>query len=348
MWLLGIVIFIFLSGIASTTTAIPDECRQVEWQFSKHQKALTGHVIKTIDKPSESACETECYLEANCVSINFNELYLECQLNNATDESRAASLMDVPGWRYKPIMDQCVVNDCPVRKSFCQSGFGGLHSYRCFCSKCFSGARCEKGNFTVQFPRKLHEYHLRHPTKINLGSAFTAAAWLKTSALSGSWVQTIFSFAKHDSYNALFVYIMPASISIVMDNNERISDIPAPLMDDRWHHVTFTWIRGIWELYIDGVSKQNGRSLAESSTFSDVIAIFGQDQDSYGGGFTLNQCFVGSLSGVNVWSRVLNWEEIAKIFGGCNTMDGDAVQWGDLYPWDNMGEMEIDCPALCL
>ena len=45
--------------------------------------------------------------------------------------------------------------------------------------------------------------------------------------------------------------------------------------------------------------------------------IFGQDQDSYGGGFTQQQSFVGEMTGINFWDRVLSAAEISKLSKSC-------------------------------
>ena len=52
---------------------------------------MTGHVIKrgVVDNPGN--CQVMCYMDPNCVSINFGPSYgekYECELNNATNEDR--------------------------------------------------------------------------------------------------------------------------------------------------------------------------------------------------------------------------------------------------------------------
>ena len=50
---------------------------------------MTGHVIKrgVVDNPG--SCRVMCYMDPNCVSINFGPSHggkYKCELNNATDE----------------------------------------------------------------------------------------------------------------------------------------------------------------------------------------------------------------------------------------------------------------------
>lgn len=57
-------------------------------------KALTGHVIRTEKVTDERSCRVECYLEANCVSVNVGPNdggHHVCELNNGTDESPTLS-----------------------------------------------------------------------------------------------------------------------------------------------------------------------------------------------------------------------------------------------------------------
>ena len=57
-------------------------------------KALPGHVIRTEKVADEGSCRLKCYLEPNCVSINFGhggEGKHKCELNNGLDESPSHS-----------------------------------------------------------------------------------------------------------------------------------------------------------------------------------------------------------------------------------------------------------------
>ena len=64
------------------------------------------HVIETIKVVDIDLCELQCYLRPNCVSINFkttpdSEERHECELNNATHQSRDNALMKKDGYDYK-------------------------------------------------------------------------------------------------------------------------------------------------------------------------------------------------------------------------------------------------------
>ena len=69
--------------------------------------AMKNHVIRSEEVPNEGACRMLCYLEPNCVSINFGPLEGEkrkCELNNATDENQFTSFLEnEPAYTYRAI-----------------------------------------------------------------------------------------------------------------------------------------------------------------------------------------------------------------------------------------------------
>ena len=54
--------------------------------------------------------------------------------------------------------------------------------------------------------------------------------------------------------------------------------------------------------------------------------VLGQEQDS-GGRFDINQCFIGEMTGVNIWDHVLKDQEIARMSKSCLTGVGNVFQW---------------------
>ena len=78
-----------LHSIYSLTSFTDEECRIIEFKEPKGNKVMTGHVINTgvVDNPG--SCRVMCYMDPNCVSINFGPSHdgkYRCELNNATDE----------------------------------------------------------------------------------------------------------------------------------------------------------------------------------------------------------------------------------------------------------------------
>lgn len=56
--------------------------------------------------------------------------------------------------------------------------------------------------------------------------------------------------------------------------------------------------------------------------------VFGQDQDSLGGGFDTDDAFgPGQLADLNMWSRVLSGDEIAIQYQECQIPQGSVHAW---------------------
>ena len=59
-------------------------------------KELRGHVIKVEVVPNQESCRVLCFIEPNCVSINFGPKRkgkYKCELNNATEESKVVAML---------------------------------------------------------------------------------------------------------------------------------------------------------------------------------------------------------------------------------------------------------------
>jgi len=60
------IFYIFLSSA--------DNCRIVELNVSIASYTLLGHVFKRIEVTSPDVCEVNCFIEADCVSLNVGPL----------------------------------------------------------------------------------------------------------------------------------------------------------------------------------------------------------------------------------------------------------------------------------
>lgn len=69
--------------------------------------------------------------------------------------------------------------------------------------------------------------------------------------------------------------------------------------------------------------------------------MIGQDQDTLGGMFSQSESFLGKMSYIDIWSRVLTLEEILRHMNECNN-----TEMGDLYAWSDiqyhvMGDIKV-------
>ena len=85
-----------------------DDCRDIIFKEPVANRAMKNHVIRSEEVPNEGTCRLLCYMEPNCVSINFGPSDGEkhkCDLNNATDDNQLTIfLADEPSFTYLAIV----------------------------------------------------------------------------------------------------------------------------------------------------------------------------------------------------------------------------------------------------
>ncbi|PFX18685.1 Pikachurin [Stylophora pistillata] len=122
------------------------ECRSIVFKEPIRDKVMKGHLIRLVDVPHQGSCNVLCYLEPNCVSINFGPSqggnYI-CELNNASDESQGSSyLQSKQDHTYLSIENPCSSSPC-FNNGTCQAGYTEK-GFRCKCPLGFTGVNCKK------------------------------------------------------------------------------------------------------------------------------------------------------------------------------------------------------------
>ena len=116
-------------------------------------------------------------------------------------------------------------------------------------------------------------------------------------------------------------------IRLLVDGIDSNVTSPQRFTDGTWHSTCFAWSpeQGYYKLFLDGskiISDWKAVSLCCGG-----IVVFGQDQDLLGGGFDAGQAFGGSLTDINMWSRLLEVSEMESWTAGNKTLEGDWVNW---------------------
>lgn len=96
-------------------------------------------------------------------------------------------------------------------------------------------------------------------------------------------------------------------------------DTPISVLD-QWYHIAITrnGDAGYMEFYIDGVLQKRDDGYSKTSMNIERIFI-GNDQDSLGGDFALNNQFFGSFSELRIYDMVKSSMEIESIYNEiCN------------------------------
>ena len=137
-------------------------------------------------------------------------------------------------------------------------------------------------------------------------TAFTVEAWVWTSNLLKNG--TVLSFAATGTavdaneaalYNTRDLQPIVANL---FANTQAVS-----VADGQWHHLAMTWTNsGELRLYKDGALAVSSNGFKTGTALRDFGSlVLGQDQDSFGGGFDVNQALEGMLDEVRLWSEAL-------------------------------------------
>jgi MSHA biogenesis protein MshQ len=145
---------------------------------------------------------------------------------------------------------------------------------------------------------------------------FSVAVWFKTSVEKEQ--QKIFHALGNNPnddeleislYNSDYVYIKVRNKSQYLKSTIEFTDA-------RWHHLVLTRVDENVCLFIDGAAQRcdSGVSGGELSVVNNDAVVMGQEQDEFGGGFSVEQNFVGYLDEFKIFDVKLSDNEINSIY----------------------------------
>ncbi|XP_053190006.1 neuronal pentraxin-2-like [Scomber japonicus] len=184
--------------------------------------------------------------------------------------------------------------------------------------------------FMLDFPMRTNYMYARMKRAV-VNEIFAMTICLRLKSGEGPGLGTPFSYAVPGQANEL-VLIEWGNNPMELLINDKAVTIPITMTDGKWHHVCVTWTTrdGVWEAYQDGVKKGSGQNLSPwhpikpGGTF-----ILGQEQDTMGGRFDVTQSFMGELSDLQFWSRVLTPNEIYSQATCGGHLVGDVMSWSE-------------------
>ena len=154
------------------------------------------------------------------------------------------------------------------------------------------------------------------PAILNGFGDITAAMWLKTTKTGQ---QALISGANAGNSNEYLIFLADASTLRLYTGGSASAglswNLPFSIADDAWHHLAVvrndTLDRAA--AYLDGTPLTLWGVGMTTVDIEPEGLVFGQDQDSVGGGFQSSQAFLGSLDDLSVYTRVLTDAEIAEL-----------------------------------
>ena len=176
---------------------------------------------------------------------------------------------------------------------------------------------------------------------------FTVCHWDKMSYFS-TVINTIWSYCYTKTANSsLWCIQMDYALLFSTGNrdvlltawleNHILSGKIVPFPHRKWNHICWSYssYTGNNNLYFNGklLASQNLGFRSEKpivddyNDIYDAALIIGQEQDSVGGGYSVNQLYSGDISGFNIWDHTLT-EDIVKEFAECKrNSKGNIVKW---------------------
>ena len=117
---------------------------------------------------------------------------------------------------------------------------------------------------------------------------------------------------------------------------------------DEWQNICFTWDADsrVESFYLNGQLKTIETSDPTHSLLPGGTIVLGQEQDSVGGSFQLNQAFAGEIYGLQMLNRALSAKEVSAVFqaGMCASstpLPGSHLSWSDFLGAERHGEVEV-------
>ncbi|XP_061525630.1 sushi, von Willebrand factor type A, EGF and pentraxin domain-containing protein 1 isoform X5 [Phycodurus eques] len=306
------------------------------------------------------ACNCAVGFAGDRCEVNIDECNSAPCLNGAScldgvNDFRCECVQGYIGPICEVDVDECDPNPC-VNGASCMDGLG---SYTCRCLPGFNGTRCEtemSSAFNLDFEVSgIHGYVLMDGVMPPL-TEITCTFWMRSSDTTN--YGTPISYAVESSDNA-FLLIDYNGWVLYVNGKQRITDCPA-VNTGSWFHIGVSWRSwdGDWRIYINGKPSDGGKGLSVGTSIPGGGAlVLGQDQDQRGEGFNPVESFVGSISQLNIWDRVLTPQQIKVLASSCPgshvTHRGNVFAWPDFLS-GGLGRVKVnlssifcaDCPQL--
>lgn len=129
----------------------------------------------------------------------------------------------------------------------------------------------------------------------------------------------LISYATASENNEFLVLLGPSEVFVYINGTPINTGVPnTTLFDGTDHSFSVTWDSATGELitYVDGVETSNDTHQAGVTIETGGRLMFGQEQDTVGGGFSAGQIFEGEFQEARLWNDIRTPEEVAAYESG--------------------------------
>ncbi|XP_020792999.2 serum amyloid P-component-like [Boleophthalmus pectinirostris] len=181
------------------------------------------------------------------------------------------------------------------------------------------------------FPQQTNAAHVRLTTSIKTFNALTVCHRSFTDLKRD---YGLFSMALPTNANE-FLMFFKYDVTEMQPHvrTDKIGYRVADYKHNTWYSICTSWdsSTGLVQIWING--QPFGRKYipgGQAVMNGSPIIILGQEQDSHGGGFDINQSFVGMMTDVHMWDYVLSSCEIQKYMAELSFTPGNILNWAAL------------------
>ena len=123
---------------------------------------------------------------------------------------------------------------------------------------------------------------------------------------------TLFSYAMPGHYNEITFTIQNGAIVTRIDEN--FSYTGTKISSLEWHDFTLTYDQSSGDITVYDFGKEilTQKVTAGTHAESGGMLIIGQEQDTYGGGFSDSEALAGEVASVTIWDKELSQNEVAN------------------------------------
>ncbi|KAM9309149.1 C-reactive protein-like [Pholidichthys leucotaenia] len=144
---------------------------------------------------------------------------------------------------------------------------------------------------------------------------------------------SLFSLATPSAFNDFLIFKSARSdLYQLYARNTGVNFEGQNFKQNTWQSVCATWNAntGLTQLWVDGVPSSRKFTKSGSNINGPIIIVLGQEQDSHGGGFDINQSFVGMIADLHLWDYTLSPCEIQKYTDDRRFTPGNVLNWKSL------------------